>query len=157
MVKLSVRYPHGVLVFVLAVIVLFFSVIFDMPTDVLPTYKKPAVQILTMYPGMPAVNVEKDITSRIQRWTGQSVGIEHQEAKSMLGISIVKDFFHEHIDPDAAMAQVSAYAISDLYYLPPGTWSPMMMPFDPTATFPLCLLAVSSDVNDEGKTLWEKT
>ncbi|MDA1195298.1 MAG: efflux RND transporter permease subunit [Planctomycetota bacterium] len=157
MVKLAVRYPHGVLVFVLAVLVLGVAVIREMPTDVLPTYKKPAVQILTMYPGMPAVNVEKDITSRIQRWTGQSVGIEHQEAKSMLGISIVKNFFHEHIDPDAAMAQVSAYAISDLYYLPPGTWSPMMMPFDPTATFPLCLLAVSSERDDKGKVRYDET
>jgi len=157
MVKLAVRYPHGVLVFVLAVLVLGVATIKRMPTDVLPTYKKPAVQILTMYPGMPAVNVEKDITSRIERWTGQSVGIEHQEAKSMLGISIVKDFFHEHIDPDAAMAQVSAYAISDLYYLPPGTWSPMMMPFDPTATFPLCLLAVSSERGENGQPLHDET
>ncbi len=157
MVKFAVRYPHGVLVFVLAVLVLGYAVINRMPTDVLPTYKKPAVQILTMYPGMPAVNVEKDITSRIQRWTGQSVGIEHQEAKSMLGISIVKDFFHEHIDPDAAMAQVSAYAISDLYYLPPGTWSPMMMPFDPTATFPLCLLAVSSEKDEKGRVRHDET
>ncbi len=157
MVKLAVRFPHGVLVFVLATLVLGYATYQEMPTDVLPVYKKPAVQILTMYPGMPAVNIEKDITSRIQRWTGQSVGIEHQEAKSMLGISIVKDFFHEDIDPDAAMAQVSAYAISDLYYLPPGTWSPMMMPFDPTATFPLCLLAVSSDVDAEGKVMYDET
>ena len=62
MVNLAVRYPHGVLVFVLAVLVLGFAVIREMPTDVLPVYKKPAVQVLTMYPGMPAVNVEKDIT-----------------------------------------------------------------------------------------------
>ncbi len=157
MVKWAIKYPHGVLVLVLAIILIGGRVIPLMATDILPTYKKPAVQILTMYPGMPAENVEKDITSRIQRWTGQSVGIEHQEAKSMLGVSIVKDFFHEEIDPDAAMAQVSAYAISDLYYLPPGTWSPMMMPFDPTATFPLCLLAVSSERDAAGQLIYDET
>ncbi len=157
MVHLAVRYPHAVLVLVLGMLVFALAVIPRMPTDVLPTYKKPAVQVLTMYPGMPAEIVEKDISSRIQRWTGQAVGIEHQEARSMLGVSIVKDFFHDHIDPDAAMAQVSAYAISDLYYLPPGTWSPMMMPFDPTATFPLCLLAVSSARDSEGRLRYDET
>jgi multidrug efflux pump subunit AcrB len=157
MVRWAIRHPHGVLVMVLAIVVLSATTIPRMPTDVLPIYEKPAVQILTLYPGMPAEIVEKDISSRIQRWTGQSVGIEHQEAKSMLGVSIVKDFFHEGIDPDAAMAQVSSYAISDLYYLPPGTWSPMMMPFDPTATFPLCLLAVSSERDASGKILYDET
>jgi len=33
------------------------------------------MQILTLYPGMPAEVVEKDITSRMERWTGQSPGI----------------------------------------------------------------------------------
>ncbi|MGH9625014.1 MAG: efflux RND transporter permease subunit [Bryobacteraceae bacterium] len=33
---------------------------------------------------------------------------------------------------------------SDLYYLPPGTIPPMVMPFDPTAMLPLALLSVSS-------------
>jgi multidrug efflux pump subunit AcrB len=47
------------------------------------------------------------------------------------------------------MSQVSSLAISDLYYLPPGTIPPMVMPFDPTATLPLALLSVSSPVFDE--------
>jgi hypothetical protein len=43
------------------------------------------------------------------------------------------------------MSQVTSLAMSDLYYLPPGTLPPMVMPFDPTASVPLCLLAVSSE------------
>ena len=151
MVKWAVNNPHGVLVLVLAVIVLSFFVIPEMPTDILPMSRKSAVQVVTFYPGMPPEIMEKDIASRIQRWTGQSVGIEHQEAKNMLGVSIVKDFFHEGVSEESAISQVTSYAMSDLFYLPPGTIPPMVMPFDPTATFPLCLLAVSSDTDSTGK------
>ncbi|KKL82885.1 hypothetical protein LCGC14_1980320, partial [marine sediment metagenome] len=58
-----------------------------------------------------------DIMSRLERWTGQSVGIEHQEAKAMLGVCIVKDFFREDISLDTAMSQVTSYAVSDMFYL----------------------------------------
>ena len=69
----------------------------------------------------------------------------------MIGVSIVKDFFHEGVDPAAAIAQVSSYAMSDLFYLPPGTIPPMVMPFDPTASVPLALITVSSPQLDETK------
>src|SRR5207245_21197 len=42
-------------------------------------------------------------------------------------------------------------AMIDLFYLPPGTIPPMVMPFDPTATIPLCLISVSSPQFDETK------
>src|SRR3989442_12123321 len=41
--------------------------------------------------------------------------------------------------------------MSDLYYLPPGTIPPMVMPFDPTASIPLALISVSSPTYDETK------
>src|SRR5206468_7958181 len=103
----------------------------------------------TLYPGMPAEVMERDITSRLERWTGQSNGVALQEAKSMVGVSIVKDYFRPDIDPNTAMSQVTSLAMSDLFYLPPGTIPPMVMPFDPTASVPLCLLSVSSPQLDE--------
>lgn len=149
LVRLALRNPYAVLVMGLAVAVLGSVVAARIPTDLLPQFKTPAVQILTLYPGMPAETVERDMTTRMQRWTGQSVGIEHQEAKSMLGVSVVRDYFHEEIDPDAALSQVNSYAQSDLYYLPPGTVPPMVMPYDPTASVPLCLFSVQSDLFSE--------
>jgi multidrug efflux pump subunit AcrB len=49
----------------------------------------------------------------------------------------------------AALAQVSSYAASDLFYLPPGTIPRMVMPFDPTASVPLALVTVSSPMFNE--------
>ncbi len=151
LVESALRAPYTVIVAVLAVVVLGITSVGRMPVDLLPQFQTPAVQIVTFYPGMPAEVMEKDITSRLERWTGQSVGIARQESRSMIGVSIVKDFFHENIDPAAALAQVSSYAMSDLFYLPPGTIPPMVMPFDPTASLPLALITVSSPTFDETK------
>src|SRR6266567_3709446 len=151
MVKAALKNPYAVIVFALAIFVIGVTAISKLPTDILPTFKTPAVQVVTFYPGMPAEVMEKDITSRLERWTGQSNGVARQEAKSMIGVSVVKDFFREDIDPNTAMSQVTSLAMSDLYYLPPGTIPPMVMPFDPTASIPLALISVSSPTFDETK------
>ncbi|MGH9674248.1 MAG: efflux RND transporter permease subunit, partial [Bryobacteraceae bacterium] len=135
----------------LTILLLGFVAASRIPTDILPTFKTPAVQILTLYPGMPAEVMEKDITSRLERWTGQANGVALQESRSLIGVSIVRNYFRPDIDPNTAMSQVSSLAISDLYYLPPGTIPPMVMPFDPTASIPLVLLSVSSPQFDETK------
>lgn len=134
---------------VLATILLGLTVLFRIPADILPIFKTPAVQILTLYPGMPTETMERDITNRLERWTSQANGVARQESKSLIGVSVVRDFFRPDIDPNTALSQVSSLAISDLYYLPPGTVPPMVMPYDPTASMPLALLTVSSDTLNE--------
>ncbi|MGE4612897.1 MAG: efflux RND transporter permease subunit, partial [Planctomycetota bacterium] len=149
LVRTALRFPYLVLVIALAVVSLGTIFLSKIPSDLLPIFNTPAVQVVTFYNGMPPEIVEGDISSRMQRWTGQSVGISHQEAKSMTGVSIVKDFFREDISMESAMSQVTSYAMSDLFYLPPGTIPPMVMPFDPTASVPLCLVSVSSETMSE--------
>jgi multidrug efflux pump subunit AcrB len=149
MIRAALKNPHLIIVLALAVLVVGVASYQKIPADLLPIFKTPAVQIVTFYPGMPPEVMERDIMSRMQRWTGQSVGIEHQEGKAMLGVCIVKDFFREDISMDTAMSQVTSYAMSDLFYLPPGTIPPMVMPFDPTASVPLCLVAISSPTMSE--------
>ena len=149
MIKLALSNPYAVIVMALITVVLGITSFQRMPADLLPIFRTPAVQIVTFYPGMPPEIMERDIMSRLERWTGQSIGIEHQEAKAMMGVSIVKDFFHEGISLDTAISQVTSYAVSDMFYLPPGTIPPMVMPFDPTASVPLCLVSVSSPTMNE--------
>lgn len=153
MIKLSFKNHYLVLVLAMVVIALAVVLVPRMPVDILPQFKKSAMQIITLYPGMPAEVVEKDITSRMERWTGQSPGIEKQISKSMMGVSIVTNYYGEDVDPAEAMANTSSYAMSDMYYQPPGTLPPMVQPFDPTASKPLMLLTVSSK-EKSGKELY---
>ncbi len=149
MVRRALGNPYLVIVGVLAILLLGITVLFRLPADILPIFKTPAVQILTLYPGMPTETMERDITNRLERWTSQANGVAHQESKSLIGVSVVRDFFRPDIDPSTALSQVSSLASSDLYYLPPGTIPPMVMPYDPTASIPLALLTVSSDTINE--------
>jgi len=149
LVRVSIGNPYLVVVLCLLIVVLGYVTLTRIPVDILPSFKTPAVQVLTLYPGMPTEIMEKDITNRLERWTGQSEGIARQESRSMMGVSIVKNYFRDDIDPNTAFSQVTSYAMSDLYYLPPGTIPPMVMLFDPSAPMPTALLAASSDVLDE--------
>src|SRR5229473_2973448 len=148
-VRGAVYNPYLVIVLCLFIVVIGYVCLSRIPVDILPSFKTPAVQVLTLYPGMPTEIMERDITNRIERWTSQSEGIARQESRTMIGVSIVKDFFRDDIDPNTAFAQVTSYAMSDLYYLPPGTVPPMVMLFDPSAPMPTALLAASSEVLDE--------
>ena len=67
---------------------------------------------------------------------------------------MVTNFYGEDVSPAEAMANTSAYAMSDMYYQPPGTLPPMVQPFDPTASKPLMLLTVSSETKS-GKELYD--
>ena len=52
------------------------------PADILPVYRSPSVQVLTLYNGMPASSVEVDITSRMERWTGQAAAPSSNRARA---------------------------------------------------------------------------
>src|SRR6266849_2473816 len=151
-VRFSIFNPYSVIVMALFIIVIGYVCLWGekpIPVDLLPVYRTPAVQVLTLYPGMPADIVERDMTNRLERWTSQAEGVLRQESRSMIGVSILKDYFRDDVDSNTAMSQVSALAIADMYYLPPGTIPPMTMLFDPTASLPTALVAASSDTLNE--------
>ena len=48
------------------------------------------------------------------------------------------------VDPNGALTQVNSLALAAIPNLPPGTLPPVVLPFDPTATTPVCVVAVDS-------------
>jgi multidrug efflux pump subunit AcrB len=148
-IRVSIFNPYFVIVLALFIAVIGTVCTLSIPVDLLPAYKTPAVQVLTLYPGMPAEFVDRGMTWRLERWLSQAEGIQRQESRSMIGVSIIRNYFRDDIDSNTALSQTSALAISDLYYLPPGTIPPMTMLFDPTATLPTALVAASSDTLNE--------
>src|ERR1700761_114400 len=89
LIRASLNNVYAVVVFALTILVLGTLTLTAVPIDILPVFKSPAVQVLTFYGGMPAKGMEKDITNRMERWSGQASGIARQESRSMVGASIV--------------------------------------------------------------------
>ena len=149
LIRASLKNPYAVTVFCLTILVMGVLCLFMIPFDILPVFKSPAVQVLTFYGGMPAEGIEKDITNRMERWVGQANGMQRQESRSIVGASIVRDYFQGDVDPNGALTQVNSLALASVPNLPPGTLPPVVLPFDPTSTTPIALVALDSRTQDE--------
>src|SRR5437879_9837897 len=120
LIRASLRNPYAVTVMCFTLVLLGGVSINAIPIDILPVFKSPAVQVLTFYGGMPASNVENDISNRMERWTGQAAGTLRQESRSIVGASIVRNYYREDIDPNGALTQVNSLASAAIPNLPPG-------------------------------------
>src|SRR6476469_9479763 len=135
---------HAVLVLMLLIVVLGTVAMLGISVDILPTFKAPAVQVMTFYQGMPARSTERVITDRIERWVNQSPGVQSVESRSLAGVSVVKLYFRDDVDPTGALTMTNSLALTTLPNLPPNTLPPVVMPFDPTGTLPLGIITVSN-------------
>ena len=109
LIRASLRNPIAVTVMTLTLVLLGGLAAYAIPVDILPVFKSPAVQVLTFYGGMPAASIEKDITSRMERGVGQASGGERLESRSIVGASIVRDYFGGHVDPNGALTQCTRW------------------------------------------------
>src|SRR5260370_28122621 len=150
-VKVALKNHYFVVVLVLMILVLGLVAVRNIPVDILPVFKAPAVQVLTYYQGMPASSVEKTITNRIERWVNQAPGAQIVESRSVPGVSVVKIYFRDDIDPNGALTLTNSLALGTLPTLPPNTLPPVVLPFDPTATMPLGILTVSNPSLDDAR------
>ncbi|MHC5545009.1 efflux RND transporter permease subunit, partial [Singulisphaera rosea] len=98
LIKISLKNPIAVTVMSLAVVVLGTLAAYSIPIDILPVFRSPAVQTLVFYGGMPAASIEKNITARLERGVVQATGGRRLESRSIVGVSIVRDYFRSNID-----------------------------------------------------------
>ena len=112
-------------------------------------FKSPAVQTLVFYSGMPAANIEKNITSRMERGVVQATGGRRLESRSIVGMSVVRNYFRSNTDRSGALTETNALAGWEYPTMPPGTLPPVVLPYDPTSATPVCLLALNSATHGE--------
>jgi multidrug efflux pump subunit AcrB len=85
----------------------------------------------------------------MERWTGQANGIARQESRSITGASVVRNYFQGDADPAGALTQVNSLALAAVPNLPPGTLPPVVLPFDPTSSTPVSIVALNSKTETE--------
>jgi multidrug efflux pump subunit AcrB len=149
LIRFALRKPRATTVLMLAIVVIGILCVTQIPVDILPVYDRPAVQVLTFYSGMPPASIASAITNPMERWTGVASGQRKQDSRSILGVSVIHNFFHSGVDPNGALTQVNSLALAEIPNLPPGTLPPIVLPYDPTATVPACLVTLDSDTQSE--------
>src|SRR3954469_12121844 len=149
LIHASLRNPIAVTVMMLALVVLGGLSASSIPIDILPVFTSPAVQALVFYSGMPAASIEKNITARLERGGVRAAGGRGIESRSIVGASIVRDYFRSNVDRSGALTEVNSLAGWEYPTMPPGTLPPVVLPYDPTSTTPVCLLALDSPSQNE--------
>jgi CzcA family heavy metal efflux pump len=143
-VRFALRNPHLVVVLAIIVALLGGVSVAKTPVDVFPDLRVPAVLVAVGYRGMPAAEMETSIVRRLERTFMQADGIGHMESRSLVGIGVIKVFFRQEVDVNAAISQIISLAIANLRNLPKGTLPPLVVRFDATS-LPVCQMVLSSD------------
>ena len=141
MSSFSLRHPYFIVVICLFVCVLGVTSLVQMPVDMFPPINLPMVEVATFYSGMPPEQIEADITDTFERFFTLGAGIDHQESRSLSGVSLIKIYFQPGTDANADVTEISNLAMADLRRLPEGTLPPVVMQMDPSG-LPVCLLTV---------------
>src|ERR1700730_12633002 len=148
LVNAALRHPYSVYVGMLLVAVPGVVSYTLTPADILPNLKIPVVVVFASYRGMPAPDMEKSVTSVLERALTRCDHLDHVESKSVLGIGIIKVFFREQVDPDVAASQVVSLVNGEMQNLPPGMLPPSILKYDASA-IPVGNLIISSNTRDD--------
>ncbi len=144
LVRLALRNPHAVWSVVIGLCLLGMSVYPRIPTDILPDFKTPVVTSFFSYPGLPTREMEKSVTSRVERALTLAGKIEHQESRTMPGVSVIKIFFQPGADASAAMNDIVNLEASDMFHLPPGIEWPFTLRSEP-GNLPVVLASIAGE------------
>ena len=77
-----------VLAAVLGLAFLGLAVLPRIPADILPDFKKPVIMSFFSYPGLPTIDMEKSVTSRVERALTLAGHRERIESRTMPGAAM---------------------------------------------------------------------
>ncbi len=142
-VLIALRRPYT---FVVMALLLLIGGVLSMtrtPTDIFPEIRIPVIAIAWQFTGLPPDDMAGRISTVFQRTLTSTVNdIEHIEANTYPGISIVKIFFQPEVNIAVANAQVTAVSQVALRQMPAGIQPPLILNYN-AATVPIVQLALA--------------
>lgn len=144
LINFSLKNRFAVLAASIALCLLGAAVIPGITVDILPDFKKPVVVSFFSYPGLPTLDMEKSVSSRVERALTLAGKIEHQESRTVPGAAVIKVFFQPGADASSAMNDIVNLEASDMFHLPPGIEWPFTLRSEP-ANLPVVLAAISGE------------
>jgi multidrug efflux pump subunit AcrB len=142
-VRVALRRPYTFVVMALLLLIIGPLSALRTPTDIFPDIKIPVIAVAWQYTGQPPDQMAGRISTLFQRALTTTVNdIEHIEANSITGVSIVKIFFQPGVNVAVANAQVTAISQALLKQMPPGITPPLIINYN-AATVPILQVALS--------------
>src|SRR5262252_2579807 len=105
-VRLALARPYTFIVMALVIVLLTVVVIPRTPTDIFPEINIPVIALVWTYQGLEPQEVERRITSNVERGIMVLVNdVEHVESQSLNGTALIKIYFHPGANVQTALAQ----------------------------------------------------
>jgi len=142
--NVSVRRPVFATVLVLVICVLGLAGYSKLGVDRFPKVDFPTVMVVTRLPGSAPMEMETEVSDKIEEAVNTVSGIDELRSTSSEGVSQVFVTFVLEKDIDVAAQEVREKVNTILGDLPQGTEPPMVMKFDAEAT-PILYVAVNAD------------
>ena len=150
-VRLALRRPYTFIVMALLLVLSGGYVIRKTPTDILPEVDIPVISVVWTYGGLPAQQMEQQITQFSEySLAGNVSDIKTLQSDSFDGVSVIRLYLHPGADVSAAMAQVTAASQTILRRMPPGVIPPIILRYT-ASSVPILQLAFSSDTLSESE------
>jgi multidrug efflux pump subunit AcrB len=143
-VEVALRRPYTFIVMGLLILLASPLALRSTPTDIFPDINIPVVSIIWNYNGLSAQEMGQRIATVNERVLTTTVNdIEHVESSSVVGISIIKVYFHPTANISTAIAQVTSVEQVILRQLPPGSTPPLIIQYT-ASSVPVIQLGLSS-------------
>ena len=142
-VRLALRRPYTFVVFALLILILGIFSIESMPVDIFPNIDIPVVTVVWNFTGLSADQIANRIVTNSERGMTITVNdIDHIESQSLVGVGVIKVFFHPNVNIGVAVAQITAISQTELRSLPPGTVPPFIIQYN-ASSVPVLQLGLS--------------
>ena len=142
-VRLALRRPYTFVVFALLILILGVYSIETMPADIFPNIDIPVVTVVWQFGGLSADQIANRIVTNAERGMTTTVNdIDHIESQSLVGVGIIKIFFHPNVNIGQAVAQVTSISQVQLRSLPQGTTPPFIIQYN-ASSVPVLQLGLS--------------
>src|SRR5689334_18334201 len=150
-VRLALRRPYTFVVMSLLVALAGLYVVRRTPTDILPEVDIPVISVVWTYSGLPAPQMEQQITQFSEySLSGNVSDIKNITSETFDGISVIRLYLHPGADVAASMAQATAASQTIVRRMPPGTIPPIILRYT-ASSVPILQLAFTSDTLTEAE------
>ena len=150
-VLLALRRPYTFIVAALLLVLGGAYSISRTPTDILPALDIPVVSVVWTYDGLPAQQMERQITQFSEYSLSNNVAdVARLESQSFDGVSVIRVFLQPNADVASAMAQATAASQAIVRRMPPGTQPPIILRYS-ASSVPILQISFTSETLSEAE------
>ncbi|MDQ7823690.1 MAG: efflux RND transporter permease subunit [Candidatus Eremiobacteraeota bacterium] len=145
--EFSVRRPVAITMFFLIVMLLGVMAFTKLKIDYFPDMTFPLIAVFTAYPGAGPVEVENEITRKIEEGVSTVRHLKHVRSTSKENLSVVMVEFEWGVNMDYAAQEVRDKIDPVIEDLPDDAKRPTLLKFDPNVVLPFLMITVEGPQN----------